>query len=64
MAEINVECADCKEPFQFIGLPPGLNLNGATVSINGLQANMAIGPNSQIMSPLQRMTVDAMGKKQ
>ncbi|RVD42861.1 hypothetical protein EN742_06495 [Mesorhizobium sp. M4A.F.Ca.ET.020.02.1.1] len=56
MADVTVKCIDCGEPFQFIGLEPGLKMNGATVSIDGLEARMAILPNSQAMSPLERMT--------
>lgn len=55
MADVRVRCADCGEPFQFLGLEPGLDRNGAMVSIDGLEARMAILPNSQVMSPLQRM---------
>lgn len=61
MAEITVKCRDCGEPFQFLGLEPGLDMQGARVSVDGLEANMAIAPNSQVMSPLQRMTVAARG---
>lgn len=57
MAEITVRCDDCGEPFQFLGLEPGLDMAGARVSIDGLEANMAIAPSSQVMSPLQRMVV-------
>ncbi|TIR78836.1 MAG: hypothetical protein E5X15_10485 [Mesorhizobium sp.] len=56
MADVTIRCADCNEPFQFIGLEPGLKMNGATVSIDGLEARLAISPNSQAMSPLERMT--------
>jgi hypothetical protein len=61
MAEVTVKCEDCGEPFQFLGLEPGLDMQGARVSIDGLEANMAIAPNSQVMSPFQRMTVAAHG---
>ena len=40
-------------PFQFLGLPPGLNLEGATVSIDGLEANIAICPRGQRPNPMQ-----------
>lgn len=56
MAEIAIHCTDCGEKFQFLGLDPGLNLNGAAVSVDGLEAHIAIAPNSQVMSPLQKMT--------
>ena len=55
MAEIRVECADCKMPFQFLGLEPGLDMQGARVSIDGLEANIAICPRGEKPSPLQRM---------
>ena len=55
MAEIRVECADCKMPFQFLGLEPGLDMQGARVSIDGLEANIAICPQGEKPSPLQRM---------
>jgi len=55
MAEITVECTDCNTPFQFLGLEPGLDLQGARVSIDGLEANIAICPQGAKPSPLQRM---------
>ena len=61
MAEVTVRCVDCDEPFQFLGLEPGLDMEGARVSVDGLEANMAIAPNSQVMSPFQRMTAAVRG---
>lgn len=61
MAEVTVKCEDCGEPFQFLGLEPGLDMQGARVSVDGLEANMAIAPNSQVMSPLQWMAVAVRG---
>lgn len=55
MADITVNCAECGEPFQFLGLDMGLNMQGATVSPDGLEARLAIHPNTQTMSPLARM---------
>lgn len=63
MAEVSVKCVDCGEQFQFLGLEPGLNLNGSAVSIDGLEAFIAIAPNSQVMSPLQKMSVAAHTKQ-
>lgn len=59
MAEIRIKCLDCGEPFQFLGLEPGLRLSGAAVSIDGLEANIAISPDSQTASPLVRMQLSA-----
>ena len=44
MLEIRVSCNECGTPFQFVGLPAGLNLNGATVSVDGQEGNFAIAP--------------------
>lgn len=55
MAEVRVMCADCGTPFQFLGLQPGLDLNGATVSVDGLEANIAICPQGAKPNPLQQM---------
>jgi hypothetical protein len=53
MFEAKVHCTDCGKPFQFVGLPPGLNLDGATVSLDGLEANIAICPQGARPTPLQ-----------
>ena len=55
LAEITVKCSECGLPFQFHGLEPGLDLGGARVSIDGLEANIAISPQGARPSPLQRM---------
>ena len=55
MAEIKIHCRDCGVPMQFMGLPPGLNFNGATVSRDGLEANIGIHPQGQRPNPLQDM---------
>lgn len=44
MTEIRVKCADCGTPFKFLGLPMGLNLGGATVTLDGVEANIAVCP--------------------
>lgn len=55
MAHIAVACSECGQPFQFLGLAPGLDLDGATVGIDGLEARIAIAPRGARPSPLQRM---------
>lgn len=59
MADVTVRCAECGEPFQFLGLEAGLDMMGARVSIDGLEARMAIAPNSRAASPFDRMMVAA-----
>lgn len=51
--DVRVVCADCGLPFRFIGLPTGLDLNGAAVSIDGLEGRFAIAPKGQVVSVLE-----------
>ncbi len=55
MAEIRIHCKDCGLPFQFMGLKPGLDFNGATVSLDGLEASIGIHPQGQQPNPLQQL---------
>ena len=54
-ADITIECASCGVPFQFLGVPPGVDLSGATVSIDGLELQAAIAPQGTHPSPMHRM---------
>ena len=49
-ADVKVTCSQCGVPFRFIGLPAGLNLNGAATSADALEARLAIAPKSQVVS--------------
>jgi hypothetical protein len=44
MVDITIECDQCKKPFRFIGLPIGLDMNGAAVSPTGTEGRFAIHP--------------------
>lgn len=57
-ADVTVKCTDCGTPFRFIGLPTGLDLNGAAVSIDGTEARLAIAPRGEVQTPLDP---DAVG---
>jgi len=52
MAHIRIECQKCHRPFQFIGLPLGLHMRGATMSADGQEARLAIAPVGSIPQPL------------
>ena len=52
LAEIKIECAECHRPFQFLGLDPGLDLRGAAMDLDGLEARLAIAPQGEELSPL------------
>lgn len=56
-AEIKIECADCHLPFQFVGLPLGLDLGGACMSIDGQQARLAIVPVGSEPNPLDKALI-------
>ncbi len=53
MVDFRVECSDCKLPFRFIGLPAGLDLNGAAVSADAQEARLAIAPKGTVVSVLE-----------
>ena len=55
MADIHVKCAECGLPFQFLGLPMGVDTNGARVSVDGLEARIALSPQGMMPSPINRM---------
>lgn len=55
MAEIRITCRDCGTPMQFVGLEPGFNFDGATVSLDGLEANIGIHPHGQRPNPFQQL---------
>jgi hypothetical protein len=58
MAEFRVICRRCGRPFQFLGLEPGVDNQGARVSLDGLEANIGICPQGELPSPLDRMIVN------
>jgi hypothetical protein len=45
-AGVTIKCAECGMPFRFLGLPGGLHLDGATVSVDCTEARLAIAPGS------------------
>lgn len=58
MADIAIRCADCGRQFQFLGLEPGIDTAGARVSIDGMEAHIAICPQGQEPSALDRIAVN------
>lgn len=51
-ADVRVTCAQCGSPFRFIGLPAGLDLNGASTSPDGEEARLAIAPRGEVRTVL------------
>lgn len=43
-AFITIQCVECQTPFTFVGLPTGLSLAGAAMSVDGTEGRFAIVP--------------------
>lgn len=52
-ADVRISCEECGLPFRFIGLPAGLDLNGASVSVDATEARLAIAPKGQVISVVE-----------
>ena len=44
MAEVTIHCTQCGVPFEFVGLPAGVIMDGAAVSADRAQLRAAIVP--------------------
>lgn len=51
-ADVRITCAACQVPFRFLGLPAGLDMHGAAVSIDGEEARLAIAPKGEVLTTL------------
>lgn len=54
-AEVNITCAKCSAEFEFLGLQPGYDSQGARVTLDGKQAILAISPPGMKPNPFQRL---------
>lgn len=52
-ADVEIECKACGVPFRFIGLPAGVDLNGAAVSVDACQARLAVAPKGEVLSEIE-----------
>jgi len=52
-ADVTITCEQCSTKFRFIGLPAGLDLNGAAVSVDGCEGRFAIAPKGEVLSELE-----------
>ena len=53
VADVRITCDDCGIPFRFIGLPAGMDYNGACVSVDATEARLAIAPKGEVLSELE-----------
>lgn len=51
--DVRVKCVQCGLPFRFIGLPAGVDLNGAATSVDATEGRFAIAPKGQVISVLE-----------
>lgn len=51
-ADIKIECGKCGRPFQFLGMPLGLDLEGVSMTVDGQEAHLAIAPVGTVPQPL------------
>lgn len=52
-ADVRISCAQCGVPMRFIGLPAGLDLEGAATSVDGTEARLAIAPRGEVLSAME-----------
>lgn len=55
MMDVRVTCTECGLPFEFLGLAPGVDMQGASCSVDAQEARLAIVPKGERPNPLQRM---------
>lgn len=63
-ADVRINCCACGSPFRFYGLPVGLNLDGAAVSVDGTEARLAIGPIGRVPPKIKGVTGFTVTKKE
>ena len=44
VADVTIKCADCGEPFRFVGVPAGISYDHPMISIDGLELHAPIEP--------------------
>jgi hypothetical protein len=52
VADVSIHCAQCGKRFRFLGLPAGVDLNGAATDVAALTASLAIAPYGEVVSAL------------
>lgn len=50
--DVRVKCTQCEHPFRFLGLPMGVDLNGATTSADGTEGRFSIHPKGVPVPPI------------
>lgn len=53
VVDIRVTCSSCGKKFIFLGLPAGMDYDGAAVSIDGVIGRFGIAPEGKAISELE-----------
>lgn len=61
--DLRVWCHHCQLPFRFIGLPAGLDLNGASTSVDATEGRFVIAPNGEVLSAMEGAPIGFSVKK-
>lgn len=49
-ADVKIQCAQCGIPMRFIGLPAGLDIDGAATSADATEARLSIAPKGDVVA--------------
>lgn len=52
-ADVKIRCEQCGSVFRFIGLPCGIDLNGAAVNPDATEARLAIAPLGEVVPAIE-----------
>lgn len=63
MLHLRANCKRCGRPYQFLGLPIGLNLGGAAISPDGQEVRLAVAPVGTVPQPLDGFIGYGIGAK-
>lgn len=55
-ANVRCTCLVCNKQFRFMGLPIGLDMDGAAVSVDGCEARLSMAPPGEVLTPLEGVT--------
>lgn len=55
IADLGIACRHCGQPFEFVGMAPGLSFSGPAVSIDGTEAHLPLSPKGARPNPFQQM---------
>lgn len=59
---ITITCMECGVAMRFLGLPCGVDLNGAAVSADGTEARLAIAPEGEVRALIDGPSFTVRGR--